>query len=410
MRGWRETRLLGEKSAGQFGASARAHRSRRWLVFAGRAAAYLGAALVTLWALLALHFDLPIAKLRDFAAVAYFLGVVAVCICVRRAWRRLLVCLLCFGGVLAWWLQIKPSDQGPWQPDVSQTAWASVQGNLVTIHNFRSCDYRTEGDYTCQWLTVPVELDKIQGVDLFMDYWDSPWIAHTILSFDLEDGRHVAFSIETRKRPGQSYSAIRGFFRQYTLISVVSDERDVVRLRTNYRQHEDLYLYHTKSTPAFARDLFMNYIAFTNDLHNKPQWYNAITHNCTTEIYTFSTMKSQRWDWRILLNGKADKMEYDRGQLAGNLPWPELKRRAYINPAARAADNDQDFSALIRKGRPGFGAPQAERRRFRARGRLQRKPSLGTPLPLMDELYTKELAGMELMTGPDYLAKDLIRA
>jgi hypothetical protein len=199
-----------------------------------------------------------------------------------------------------------------------------------------------------------VDLNRIRGLDLFMDYWGSPWIAHTILSFDLNGGEHIAFSIETRKQVGQTYSSILGFFRQYTLISVVSDERDLVRLRTNFRHGEDVYLFHTKATPQFARALFLNYIELTNRLHDKPQWYNAVTHNCTTKIYTLATMNGQPWDWRILLNGKADEMEYERGELAGELPWKELKQRAYINPAARAADNDPDFSERIRENRPGF--------------------------------------------------------
>ena len=219
---------------------------------------------------------------------------------------------------------------------------------------FANVDYRTELDYTCTWSTLDVDLTRIQGVDLFMNYWGSPWIAHTIVSFDLGNGQHIAFSIETRKQVGQTYSALRGFFRQYTLISVVSDERDLVRLRTNYRHGEDLYLYHTRATPAFARSLFLDYAAMTNRLYSHPQWYNAITHNCTTEIFTFEAMKSHPFDWRILLNGKADQMEYQRGELAGDLPFPELKQRAYINPAARAADKDPNFSVKIREGRPGF--------------------------------------------------------
>jgi hypothetical protein len=125
-------------------------------------------------------------------------------------------------------------------------------------------------------------------------------------------------------------------------------------LRTNYRQGEDLYLYHTRATPECARSLFLNYAGMTNDLFNHPQWYNAITHNCTTEIFTFKTMKHQPHDWRILLNGKADQMEYEQGELAGDLPFSDLKQRAYINPVARAADKDPRFSAKIREGRPGF--------------------------------------------------------
>ena len=126
-------------------------------------------------------------------------------------------------------------------------------GSEVTIHNLRDCDYRAEFDYTCQWLTRTVDLDQIEGLDLFMNYWGSPLIAHTILSFHVRGETPIAFSIETRRQVGQMYSALLGFFRQFTLISVVGDERDLVRVRTNYRHGEDLYLYRTSATPAFAR-------------------------------------------------------------------------------------------------------------------------------------------------------------
>ena len=315
---------------------------------------YTAITLMTLWSTLALFFDLPFARARIPAACAYLLIIAAILYFARRTWQRFVGSLLCFALVLSWWLTLKPSNNRPWQADVSKLASIDITNDQAIIHNFRQCDYRAELDYTCTWSTVDVNLAQFQGVDFFMNYWGSPWIAHTIVSFDLGNGRHVAFSIETRKQIGQTYSALRGFFRQYTLISVVSDERDLVRLRTNYRRGEDLYLYHTRATPAFARSLFLDYAAMTNRLYSQPQWYNAITHNCTTEIFTFETMKSHPFDWRILLNGKADEMEYRRGELAGDLPFPELKQRAYINPAARAADNDPQFSRRIREERPGF--------------------------------------------------------
>jgi hypothetical protein len=327
----------------------------RWARSCLAAFCLLIAALATLWASLALYFDLP--RFHAFAGAAYILATIAIAFLLKRPLSRMLAALLCCACVLVWWLSLKASNQGPWQADVSRTAWAEVYGNQATIHNVRDCEYRAEFDYTCDWQTLAVSLDRIQGLDLFMDYWGSPWIAHTILSFSLGGGEHIAFSIEARKRPGQSFSSIRGFFRQYTLISVVSGERDVVRLRTNYRHGEDLYLFHTKATPAFARALFMDYIALTNRLHDKPQWYNAVTHNCTTEIYTLNAMQDRPFDWRILLNGKADEMEYERGDLSSDgLPWKELKQRAFINPAAHAADNAPDFSNRIRQNRPGFGA------------------------------------------------------
>ena len=322
------------------------HRVARWF-------GYVLVLLTSAWAVMALAIDLPF---HWATVVVYLVAIGLVLFRLRgRVLSQLVGGLLCFALVLGWWLTLKPSNVGRWQADVSQMAWADVQGNHVTLHNFRECDYRAELDYTCQWLTKTVDLNQIDGVDLFMDYWGSPLIAHTILSFDVRGSDHVAFSIETRKQTGQTYSALLGFFRQYTLISVVSDERDLVRLRTNYRHGEDLYLFHTAATPAFARSLFLNYIDMTNQLHEHPAWYNAITHNCTTEIYTLQSMKNQPFDWRVLLNGKADRMAYEHGMLVtGGLPFQQLKQRAWINPAARAANDDPDFSARIRLNRPGF--------------------------------------------------------
>lgn len=321
----------------------------------GRGAIWLVLLLMTVWAIAALCFDVRIAWMRVPCAIVYLLAVLAAVVIPERFWRRVVCCVVCFAIVLAWWLSLRPSNDGNWQADVSQLAYGKVDGEHVTIYNTRSCDYRAEFDYTCAWPTREVDLKQIRGMDVFVDYWGSPWIAHTIISFDLDSGQHVAFSIEARKHVGQSYSAIRGFFRQFTLISVVSDERDLVRLRTNYRVGEDLYLFHTAATPAFAQSLFLDYIAFTNGLHDHPQWYNAATSNCTTEIFALKTMQSLPRTWTILLNGKGAAEQYSEGNLAGDgLPFDELMKRAYINPAAKTADQDPDFSVKIRENRPGF--------------------------------------------------------
>ena len=174
-------------------------------------------------------------------------------------------------------------------------------------------------------------------------------------------------SIETRNVVGQGYSAIRGFFRQYTLTYVVSDERDVVRLRTNYRKDEEVYLFRTTIKPALARQIFLEYLQRANELHARPEWYNALTNNCTTNIAVSAAQARgvrTRLDWRILLNGKMDEMMYERGELVtGGLALSALKEQAHINTAARAADDDPDFSSLIREGRVGFPAAHVSLKR-----------------------------------------------
>jgi len=319
--------------------------------FSFYALASIAAVLCAAWAFGALYFDFP--KAGAFAAILFVIALLAIVTFVRG---KLLKLGLVFGAgalVAAWWLTLKPSNDGAWQPDVTQTAWPEINGDEVTIHNVRNCDYRTETDFTPHWETRTVRLSQITGMDVAINYWGSPWIAHPIVSFQFADALPLCFSIETRKTIGQQYSTLEGFYRQYTLIYIVADERDCIRLRTNYRR-EDVYLYHTLASPAQARERFREYINTLNALHEKPRWYNAVTSNCTTSIRAQRAVKLRvPWDWRILLNGKADEMLYqDHAFATGGLSFTELKQRSLINERARAADQDPNFSRIIREGLP----------------------------------------------------------
>jgi Domain of unknown function (DUF4105) len=334
-----------------------------WLKFLRRLGigiSWLIVVFITFWAAAALYFDLPYASLGAPLAAFFLLIVIAVILGIKRHWLRLAVFLSCCAIVLIWWFSLQPSNNRPWQANVDRTAWVEVEGNDVTIHNFRNCDYHTELDYTCQWETKRVNLSQLRGGDLFFTHWGSPWIAHPILSFQFGDNDHVTFSIETRNQIGKGYSAIRGFFRQYELIYIIADERDVIRLRTNYRTGEEVSLYRFRAGPDRSRAIFLEYIKRVNELHEHPEWYNALTSNCTTNIYeevaAIDDSRQKPWTLRLHLplNGKDDEKAFERGALAGNLPFPEMQRRALINPAAQAADQSTDFSNLIRKGRPGF--------------------------------------------------------
>ena len=142
---------------------------------------------------------------------------------------------------------------------MARRAWADIHGDEITLHNVRNCECRSETDYTPRWETRVVHLLKLTGVDLAINYWGSPWIAHPIVSFQFSDSLPLAFSIEKRKVVGQSYSTLAGFYRQYELIYIPADERDVIRLRTNYRG-EQVYLYRTTISPQRARAIFVEYL------------------------------------------------------------------------------------------------------------------------------------------------------
>jgi len=310
-----------------------------------------------IWAVAAIYHDFP--AINVFAAWAFGVAVLGAIIFMRGMRWKLGATFFGCGLVLAWWLTLKPSNSRSWQPDVDQEPWAVVNGDSVTLHNVRNSHYRTEADYTPHWETRTVRLSQLTGIDLAVNYWGSPWMAHPIASFQFADAPALCFSIEARKEIGEGYSAIGGFFRQYELIYVVADERDVIRVRTNFRQGEDVFLYRTTATPAQARERFMDYIAALNQLHDQPRWYNAATTNCTTSIRTQrAAARRPPWDWRILFNGKADELMFERGALiSGGLSFVELKTRSLINPAAKVADSAPDFSRLIRIGLPGFENP-----------------------------------------------------
>jgi hypothetical protein len=315
-------------------------------------------ALLTLWAVAALYIDFRIAALRIPVTLIYIAAVIAI---VWKVKNRLLAAALCFAAfcvVLIWWFSLKPSNDGDWQADAARTAWVEVHGDQVTIHNLRNCDYRTETEYSNCWSDRTVNLSQLRGADLFFTTWGPKYIGHPIVSFQFGDRDHIAFSIEARYKAGQSYSAILGFFRQYELIFIAADERDVIRLRTNYRKDEQVFMYRTTITADEARKIFFIYADYLNKLRDDPEWYNALTRNCTTTLDTQiakDLQNPQPWNYQLLLNGTLDELLYNRGRLVtGGLPFPELKQREHINAAGKAADGSPDWSALIRVGRVGF--------------------------------------------------------
>jgi hypothetical protein len=237
------------------------------------------AAAVSVWAVAALYFDIRIAWLRIPGACLYSILVGSIVWFTRASYRGIALWVTSLVLVMTWWLSLAPTNNRRWQPDVAELAWTERNADLVTIHNVRDFTYRTETDYIQRWETKTVDLSQLQGVDLFLTHFGSPLIAHAIVSFQFRDAAgndtFVAMSIEQRKAVGQSYSTLRGFFRQYELIYLAADERDVVRVRTNYRTGEYVRLYHTLTKPEVARRLFLQYLSWIDTLRTHPQWYNA---------------------------------------------------------------------------------------------------------------------------------------
>ena len=308
------------------------------------------------WGVLALlYWDHAPALTRATLAVAYGLGaalLLAGCFVRRWRWQAFGLWAVLLVVLIAAWRSIAPSNERAWQPESALLAYASIDGDHVTVHNIRNFDYRSETDFVPAYYDRSFDLRQLDSVDLFAVYWMGPAIAHVFLSFGFSDGNHLAISIEARKELGEGYSSVQGFFRQYELYYVVADERDVVRLRTNYRRDppEQVYLYRLRGELSSARRLFLEYLRQLNALREHAEWYNTLTSNCTSTIWLNARVDPEHlpYSWQIVLSGYVPEYLYEHGRLDTGVPFAELQRRAHINTRAQAADQAADFSQRIR--------------------------------------------------------------
>jgi hypothetical protein len=325
--------------------------------------------ILTGWAVLMLHYsNLPWPWLRNAAAVAFVLFALAVFVLAARLrrprWQAALVFLLAWCSLVIWFRLIPPSQARDWQLDVANPPRATIVGDTVTIENVRNFLYRSETDFDKRWETRTFDLSKLDGHDLMFVYWGSPAIAHTMISFrfrdDAAEGGYsfLPISIEVRKEKSESYSTIAGFFRQFELYYVIADERDVVGLRTNHRG-EDVYIMRTLSTPDRSRQILLDYLQGANALSRQAKWYNALTDNCTNGIvyHVRAIGDTVPITYELVFSGYSDRYVYRAGGFDQTLSFDELKARSRINDSAAGNDHDPAFSAIVRRGLPGYALP-----------------------------------------------------
>jgi hypothetical protein len=310
-------------------------------------------ALLTAWATLAIYYsNLPFAGLRvalamSFAALAVWL------LWLSHDRRAYLVFIVLFLVVVAWWFSISPSHDRPWRPEVAVMPRATIDGDRVRITGVRDFEYRSLNNFTAHYEEREVQLSHLTGVDFFVSYWSEGLVGHTFLSFIFDNAPPLSISIETRPEVGEGFNPVASLFKQFELIYVVGDERDLVRVRANYRK-ETVYLYRLNSSPDNVRRLFMVYLRRINELADRPEFYHLLSNSCTINIIRYANAAGRvgRFDIRHLLNGLIDNYLYYSGRLDTTLPFDELRRRSQINEAAQEADDSPDFSERIRASLP----------------------------------------------------------
>jgi hypothetical protein len=258
-----------------------------------------------------------------------------------------------YGLLLIWWHRLRPSNDRPWADDVAQTVGGKIDGSVVTLDKVRDFEWRSNTDFTPRWTTRSYDLARLHSLDMIVSYWARPSIAHMLISFGFSEDEYVAFSVEIRRDERQSFSEISGFFKEFELVVIAAEERDIVRLRTNVRR-EQTYLFRLNLEPEAMRALFLAYVAEANALVREPRFYHTITGNCTTVLYRMLRRIVRRlpFSYRVLLSGYMPEYFYGTGYLDRRYPLEELRTLGYVSERGRLADTSPTYSTDIRRGIP----------------------------------------------------------
>jgi hypothetical protein len=314
----------------------------------------LTVALLAAWGTLALWYKAP----RGWHLVGVTLWPALAIACIGAFWcghvaGGIAVFALAHGLLLIWWDGLHPSNQREWADDVAQTVGGKIDGSLVTLDKVRDFEWRSNTDYSARWSERSYDLAQLHSLDMIVSSWARPSIAHMLISFGFSEERYVAFSVEVRRDRRQSFSEVGGFFKEFELVVIAAEERDIVRLRTNVRR-EQTYLFRLNLEPAVMRALFLAYVAEANALVREPRFYHTITGNCTTVLYRMLKRIVRRlpFSYRVLLSGYMPEYFYGIGYLDQRYPLEELRALGYVSERGRLADESPTYSTDIRRGIP----------------------------------------------------------
>lgn len=317
----------------------------------GRGMQVKAAGMLLIWVWLAVSFHASGAVALGLHALILGLGAGFAYVAWRRRWGLLWAGM---GAVLVvaalWWMQQDPRDDRIWAMDVRHGVTGRIDGHVVTLTNVRNFRWQTPEIAIENWETRVVDIDQIVSVDMFTSVWDSPMIAHTLVSFGFADGQHIVFSGEIRKEEGETFSALGGFFRRYELVMIAADERDIVHLRTDARG-EAVSLFPVTLEPERRRQLFLNFVNRANELAAHPEWYHTLFANCTTMPFRLvkGIAPDLGLDWRVLASGHLPGFLHELGVLRPDLLLEEVLHRAKLPKAGPDAPEGKPYSQGLRQ-------------------------------------------------------------
>lgn len=270
----------------------------------------------------------------------------------RTPWVLLLISLIGFYGV-------RPSQDRSWTEDQSRAPWAELEGDEVRFHDVRNFRYSSPSEWEAGWYDATYRLSELEKAYFVVEHFaESEAIAHTLVSFRFAGDRFLAFSVEIRKEEGESYSPVRGLFRQYELLYVVADERDALELRTNHRPSR-VRIHPIDGDPERMKSYFLDLVARVNSLAAQPEYYNTLTSSCTTNLAQHLEAVTEHevtFDKRIYLPGYSSELAWELG-LLGEGSFEEVLERDSISPERVEGSRDSEHYSLLIRGEPAPAPP-----------------------------------------------------
>ncbi len=270
----------------------------------------------------------------------------------KRRWLRIALAALGVAALarLALAFLIKPSNERVWSADQAILPAAEFNGPLVTVRNIRNFRYETADRYTPAYYDKTFDLRQLDSAWFIVEPFGKGHVAHTFVSFGFGPSDFVAISVEIRKEKGEEFSALKGLLRQYEIMYVVGDERDLIKLRTNYRKDE-VYLYPMRTSRERMREMFVEMLRRANALRQSPEFYNTLTNTCTTNLVRHvNTIAPDRIPFHpaVIFPGYSDRLAYKLGLIETDLPLAEMRKRFRVNALAEKYADDPEFSKRIR--------------------------------------------------------------
>ncbi len=263
----------------------------------------------------------------------------------------ILLALIVIGGALFLFFT-NPSLSRNWSPD--QSVMPSIHfldDNKIQINNIRNIHYRSTRDYDLEFYDRTINLEDVESAWLAISPFGGYGVAHTFVSFGLKDGTYLAISIEIRRKLKQKFDPVKAFFRQFEMMYVIADEKDVIKVRTNTIK-ATVRLFPIQTEKARVQAVFLDMLKRADKLGKEPEFYNTIWNNCTTNIIKHTKRFSDKpipvWDYRYLVPEDIDKIAYRLNMIDTHLPYKEAREHFDITKIAQQAENAKDFSNAIR--------------------------------------------------------------